>query len=996
MKRRDNDPNETNKSLPASRQKDRVSAKIDEKEAFHVVGMGGSAGSLEAFEKFFRHMPADSGMAFVLVSHLDPTHKGVMPELLQRVTPMKVLQVKDGMKVQPNHVYVIPPNKDMSLMHGTLQLLKPSMPRGLRLPIDFFFRHLAEDQREMAICILFSGMGTDGTLGLKAIKEKLGMAMVQDPSSTRYTGMPQSAIDTGLVDYIAPANELPLKLLGYVSHFSVVNKRQPKVDKRTSGALQKIFALIRAQTGNDFSLYKKSTILRRIERRMSVHQLNNMNQYARFLQENPHEIDLLFKELLIGVTSFFRDPEAFEGLKREAVAQLLKSKHSGDSIRIWVVGCSTGEEAYSISMILKESIDDLLPKANFKIQIYATDIDREAIDVARLGIYPANIVADVSPERLQRFFAREDDRYRIKNEIRETIVFALQNVLVDPPFTKLDILSCRNLLIYLTSELQKKLLPLFQYTLNPGGFLFLGSSESIGSFTDLFIPIDNKSKLFQRMDIPLARKEPLEFPILPMPYEVRIKDSTAQKYSEANIAEVAQKLIFQTIAPPVVLINDKGDILYLTRRTGKYLEPPVGKANMNIYAMAREGLRAELGIAIRKALSDKEKVTIRGLRVKTNGSDQEINLTIIPFEEPEMMRDLMVVQFEDIEEHPLEAIPATKKGSKSVSGLEAVNLQLENDLQYTKEHLQTVIEEMETSQEELKSTNEELQSTNEELQSSNEELMTSKEEMQSLNEELTTLNFELQSKNEDLSDANNDMNNLLDSMQVPTIFLDNNLKIKRFTPQAKKIISLIPGDIGRPITDIVSNLRYKGLIGDIKEVLQTLASKDAQVETEDGSWYFMRIVPYRTASNIIDGVVITFSDIMAIKKLEGSLQERTEYADYEESIFNTVREPLLVLRADLRIIAANPSFYRLFLVSPQETEGQLLYDLGNGQWDIPALRKLMSEVLPGDNQVEGFLVEHEFQDIGRKRILLNARKLMQEKSHEPLILLAMEDITESR
>jgi len=519
----------------------------------------------------------------------------------------------------------------------------------------------------------------------------------------------------------------------------------------------------------------------------------------------------------------------------------------------------------------------------------------------------------------------------------------------------------------------------------------LGSSESIGSFTNLFTPKDNKWKLFERREMPLARKEPLEFPILPMPYEVRVKDSTAQKYSEANIADVAQKVIFQTIAPPVVLINDKGDILYLTRRTGKYLEPPVGKANMNIYAMAREGLRAELGIAIRKSLNDKAKITIRGLRVKTNGSDQEINLTVIPFEEPEMMRGLMVVQFEDVEDHPEGATPAAKKRAKSVSGLEAINSELEKELQYTKEHLQTVIEEMETSQEELKSTNEELQSTNEELQSSNEELITSKEEMQSLNEELTTLNSELQSKNDELSDANNDMKNLFNSMQVPTIFLDNDLKIKRFTPQAMRIVSLIQGDIGRPITDIVSNLQYEGLIEDIKEVLQTLAFKEDQVETKDGTWYTMRIVPYRTAANVIDGVVITFSDIAALKKLEGSLQERTKYA---ESIFNTAREPMLVLRGDLRIISANPSFYRLFRVPPKETEGQLLYDLGNGQWNIPALSKLLLEILPADTTVEGFLVEHDFPQIGRKRMLLNARRLMQEESHEPLILLAMEDITD--
>jgi two-component system CheB/CheR fusion protein len=976
----------------ASEPIDSVSSKINPGSAFHIVGIGGSAGALEAFEEFFRNMPSDSGMAFVLVSHLDPTHKGVMPELLQRVTPMKVLQVKDGMKIQPNHVYVIPPNKDMAIMHGKLQLLKPSLSRGIRMPIDFFFRHLADDQGEMAVGIILSGMGTDGTLGLKAIKEKLGMAMVQDIGSAKYNGMPQSAISTGLVDYVAPANELPEKLLGYVNHISVVARKLPRASKKAPGALQKIFALVRAQTGNDFSLYKKSTINRRIERRMSVHQLDNINQYVRLLQENPHEVELLFKELLIGVTSFFREPEAFEALKQEIMPKLLKSKHAGDPVRIWVVGCSTGEEAYSIAMVLRECIEDLKSRANFKVQIYATDIDRDAIDFARQGIYPANIAADVSPERLKRFFIKEKDSYRVKNEIRETIVFAVQNVLVDPPFTKLDILSCRNLLIYLTSELQKKLLPLFHYTLNPGGVLFLGSAESIGSFNDLFSPVDAKWKLFERREIPVARREPIEFPLSVLPYEVKVKvkDSTA---TQANIADMAQKVIFQSLVPPVVLINDKGDILYLTRRTGKYLEPPVGKANVNIYAMAREGLRAELGIAIRKALTDKTGITVRGLRVKTNGSEQDINLRVMPLEEPEEMRGLMMVQFEDIEA-PLEgAAPSKKKKSKSTSGLEAINSELEKELQYTKEHLQTVIEEMETSQEELKSTNEELQSTNEELQSSNEELITSKEEMQSLNEELTTLNAELQSKNDELTETNNDMKNLLNTMQVPTIFLDNDLSIKRFTPNATKIISLIQGDIGRPITDIVTNLQYGGLVEDIKEVLRTLVFKEVQLQTKDGAWHLMRIMPYRTSENVIDGVVITFSDITALKKLEESQQERNEYV---ESILNTIREPLIVLNGDLRIVSANPSFYKQFRVNPHETEGQLLYDLGNGQWNIPDLRKLLSEILPKNAQVEDFLVEHDFPTIGRKRMLLNARKVVQEASKEQLILLAIEDITDRK
>jgi two-component system CheB/CheR fusion protein len=526
----------------ASQRKKGMSIETDRTKAFYIVGMGGSAGSLEAFEQFFRNMPADAGLAFVLVSHLDPSHKGLMPELLQRGTAMKVLQAKDGMKVQQNHVYVIPPNKDMSIMHGTLQLLDPAMPRGFRTPIDFFFKHLADDQGEKGIGIIFSGMGTNGTLGLKAIKEKLGMVMVQEVSSAKYDGMPRSAIDSGLADFVAPANELPAKLLGYVNHSSMVNRELPSAEKKTMGAMQKIFALLRAQTGNDFSLYKKSTVHRRIERRMSIHQISSINQYVRYLQENSHEIDLLFKELLIGVTSFFREPDSFEILKDMAIPQLLKSKKSGDTLRVWVVGCSTGEEAYSIAIILRECLDDLKPDGHHKIQIYATDIDKEAIDVARQGTYPASISADVSQERLQRFFMKEDDRYRIRNEVREMIVFAQQNVLTDPPFIRLDLLSCRNLLIYLNSETQKKLLPIFHYSLEAGGFLFLGSSESIGGFTDLFAPLDNKRKVFERRETPLARKALIEFPTSLATREVRTQNGmTAQKSSSSGIIEVPRR-----------------------------------------------------------------------------------------------------------------------------------------------------------------------------------------------------------------------------------------------------------------------------------------------------------------------------------------------------------------------------------------------------------------------------------------------------------------------
>lgn len=846
--------------------------KTDEKQPLYIVGIGGSAGALEAYEQFFKNMPADSGMAFVLVPHLDPTQKGIMPEIIQRITKMKVLRVEDGMKVQPNHIYVIPPNKDMSIFHGTLHLLEPEAPRGLRMPIDYFFRHLAEDQQEKAICIILSGMGSDGTLGLRAIKEKLGMAMVQDPATARYDSMPRNAIETGLVDYVLAPDAMPEKLISYVTHVTHAPKVKPVTEGTALSSLSKILLLLRDNTGHDFSLYKKNMLYRRIERRMSVHQIDNIAHYVRFLQENSHELKLLFKELLIGVTSFFRDPEAFQILKEKALMPLIKGKTKGSTLRVWVPGCATGEEAYSIAMILKECIEKVKQKDMFKIQIFATDIDKEAIDRARQGIFPANITADVTAERIERFFEKIDDYYRIKKEIREMIVFAPQNIIMDPPFIRLDLISCRNLLIYLSSELQKKLLPMFFYALNPGGILFLGSSETIGRFNNIFDIVDNKWKIFKRKEIAASRLPVLE---LPLPYaSTRAKE--ADKISrelETRIPEVIQKVVVETISPPVVVVNESGDIIYLTGRTGKYLEPPVGRANLNIYAMAREGLKFELASAMRRAIKEKKPVVVKGLHIAHNGRKIAVNLTVRPLSEPDSLRGMLMIVFEEAQISDKDVTSAKAKGRMSRrKEIES----LEKELKYTKEYLQTVLEEMETSQEELKATNEELQSTNEELQSANEELTTSKEELQSLNEELLTVNAELQSKIEELSVANNDLMNLLNSTEIATIFLDNNLNIKRFTSPATKIMNLIQSDIGRPITHIVSNLKYENLVEDSKEVIKTLVYKEAIVQSKEDRWYQMRIMPYRTTDNIIDGVVITFVDITERKRTEKELADAKE------------------------------------------------------------------------------------------------------------------------
>jgi two-component system CheB/CheR fusion protein len=974
----------------AKRIKKSTSPPQKKERGFYIVGMGASAGGLEAFERFFRNTPEDSGMAFVLVSHLDPTHISILPELLQKCSKMEVIQVQDGMKVQPNSVYVIPPNRDMAILHGTLHLIEPKASHGFGLPIDYFLRSLAEDQGQRAICIILSGAGTDGTLGLRAIKGEMGMALVQDPNSAKYNNMPNSAIETGLMDYILPPEEMPKQLIRYVQHAAL--RATPKImpiEGKIPDTVQKIFILLRTHTGHDFSLYKKSTIFRRIERRMNVHQIDNATNYVRYLQENSDEVKRLFKELLIGVTNFFRDPEAFEALRQKVLPQLLKDKPVDYSFRVWVAGCSSGEEAYSIAIILREYMDEL--KRNFRIQVFGTDIDHDAIDTARAGIYPGSISSDMNPDRLKRFFTTEDNAYRIKQDIREMLIFAPQDIIKHPPFTNLDLICCRNLLIYLDTELQKRLIPLLHYSLNPDGILFLGPSETIGGFVDLFSVLDKKWKVYKRKETASFAQEMLEFPTTLLKDESTEIQVTGEfkKTGETSIPQLVQKILLESYAPPCVIINEKADIIYIHGRTGKYLEPARGEASLNILEMAREGLRLQLASAIHKAISQGKGVAHEGLPIKDNGGFRIINVTVKPVRAPEDMRGLMMVVFEDVASPKQAKLGKKSRGSKKKAdkGVE----EIERELQYTKENLQTTIEALETSNEELKSTNEELQSTNEELRSANEELSTSKEELQSLNEELVTVNAELQGKIDEVTNANNDMRNLMESTEIATIFLDKDLCIKAFTAYAKKVINLIQTDVGRPIRHIVSNLKYQNLVEDARGVLKSLAEKRTEVQTEDGHWYLMRIMPYRTIGNVIDGVVITFGDVHAQKMATD--QEARKYA---ESIVNTVHEPLVVLDADLKVISVNRSFFKAFQVKPEETEGKFIYELGNRQWDIPGLRELLEDILPKNTTFEGFEVEHDFPDIGYKKMLLNGRRIFREAVGTETILLAIEDITEHK
>jgi two-component system, chemotaxis family, CheB/CheR fusion protein len=821
-----------------------------------IVGIGASAGGLEAFEKFFSAMPSKSGMGFVLVPHLDPAHESMMVGLLKSHTRMDVVQAEDGMKVLPDRVHVIPPNRNMGIVRGLLHLSERSSAPGAKTTIDFFLRSLAEDLGDRAVGVILSGTGSDGTLGLKAVKAQLGMVMVQDPASAKYAGMPQSAISTRLVDDVLPAEEMPGRLMAYARKFAQDDLPDlSAMAEKSPESLQKIFLLLRNQTGHDFSLYKKNTVYRRLWRRMNIRQIDSISGYARFLEENPQEIGLFFKELLIGVTRFFRDAEAFQHLKKKVVPLLLEQKNRQDPVRIWVPACSGGEEVYSIAILLKEHMEE--SKKNFKVQVFGTDIDKTAIETARLGVFPTNIVDNVSPERLKRFFIKEDDGYRISKDIREMAIFAPHDVLKDPPFTRLDLLSCRNLLIYFDGVLQKKLLPLFHYSLRPGGVLFLGPSESAAGFEKLFVLMDKKWKFFKRKEalsplrIPLTVHTPSPMNPLRIPEDVR-------NPRESGLPETIRKILEENYTPACVVIDESGNILHIQGRTGKYLEFPSGQASVNILEHARQGLRMDLSIAIRKAATQRKSAVIRDLWVKTNGSHERVDVTARPLPHTKTGRGLIMVLFK-------EADAARKKegpgGPRRETDKDGHVKALEKELKNAKESLRTTVDDLATANEELKSSNEEMQSTNEELQSSNEELETSKEELQSLNEELSTVNAELQERNETLSSANDDMKNLFQNTRIPMVFLDQDLRIRRFTPATTDLIHLIPTDVGRPLKHTVSNLKLDDLSTLAAEVLKTLISKDTEVETKDGRWHLMRITPYQTGSNMIDGLVISFVDV---------------------------------------------------------------------------------------------------------------------------------------
>jgi two-component system, chemotaxis family, CheB/CheR fusion protein len=953
---------------------------------FPIVGLGASAGGLEALETFLSHMPPDSGMGFVIIQHLSPRHKSIMGSLLAKDTQMKVLEIKDGMKVKPNHVYLNPPNKDVTIINGALQLMDPVKTGGINLPIDSFFRSMAEEMGEKAVCVILSGTATDGTLGLKAIKEKGGLVMVQDPNSAKYDGMPRSAIATGMVDFILPVEKISEELAKYVkAPYIGTSKKVSITDDRIANNIQKVFSLIRSTTGHDLSNYKQTTIYRRIERRMAIQQLNHIADYVKYLQRTPSEVNMLFKDMLIGVTNFFRDPDAFKILKEQVLPGLLKNKNPEALIRIWIVGCSTGEEAYSIAILFFEAMN--MVKQHFNIQIFASDIDAQAIDHARSGIYPDSIAADVSQERLKQYFLKEGNSFKIRKQIRDMVVFAVHNVIKDPPFSKIDLVSCRNMLIYMDSQLQKKVLPLCHYALNQDGILFLGTSESIGEFTDLFHPVDRKWKIFRCKHIFSQRA--VDYTNMPFYHGPGLDDIDEKKEpADRDIQQVANKVILENFALPGVVVNEKFEIVHFMGKTDKFLETPVGKASFNILSMAREGLRFKLSTALHKAVNQQQSAAVTSLQIKHNGKFRTVNLTVRPLFEFAGPPGYLLVMFDDKTQPEASGKHRGEKAAENTS--DPVVASLEQELESTREHLQTSIEELETSNEELKSTNEELQSVNEELQSANEELETSKEELQSTNEELLTVNTELQNKVDDLSQANNDINNLLASTQIGTIFLDTSLNIKRFTPAATDIFNLIPTDVGRPIIDITSKIRYDHLKKNARDVLDSLKLKEAEVQDTNNSWYAMRMSPYRTIENMIDGVVITFVDITKIKRAEMALRKSEMRCRRLAAVVKDSNDAVTVHNFDGNITEWNKGAEKMYGYSEHEALKMNICDLvpqDQRKAALAFIKKLREE------NVESFETQRITKDGKQLNVWLTVTRLVDEAGNPIAIATTERDVT---
>jgi two-component system, chemotaxis family, CheB/CheR fusion protein len=990
--------------------------------SFPVVGIGASAGGLEAFTRLLQHLQVDTGMSFVLVQHLDPAHESALTKLLSKATTMPVREVTNNTRVQPNQVQIIPPNTSLTIAEGVLKLQPRKKTDGMHRPIDHFFHSLAEDQHERAISVILSGTASDGTLGCEVIKAEGGITFAQDESA-KYDSMPRSAIAAGCVDFVLSPEEIAKELARIARHPYVRSNEDeqittsdlqeglpdsPKARKTNAevkeNPTKKILALLRNSTGVDFSLYRPNTINRRITRRMVLGKAKTLDAYFRHLKGDATELDSLYQDLLIGVTGFFRNPEAFEVLKGRVFPKILKNRSSNDTTRVWVLGCSTGQEAYSIAMAYLEFAGKT--NSNLPLQIFATDLNDGLLEKARAGLYAKNLVQDLSPERLRRFFAQEDGGYRVSKSIREMCVFARQNLLTDPPFSRLDLISCRNLMIYLEPALQRKIIPTFHYALKANGFLFLGASETIGANTDLFATVDKKHKVYSKkataarpLSVRLHSRNPASHKAAP-----RIEPPGSREGSELDAQKEADRITLSKYAPAGVLINADLEVLQFRGMTSPYLSPAPGRASFNLLKMAREGLTLPLRAAINKAKKENQRVRKENVQLDENDEARNVSLEVIPLKN--IKDPNFLVLFESGSTGRLRGAREVgaargkkkpkasrrKETGKDDHALEE-NTELKSELAETREYLQTLQEEHEAATEELQASNEEVQSANEELQSINEELETSKEELESTNEELITVNEEMQTRNQELKRLNSDLNNLHNSVNMSIVVLGRDLTIRRFTPRAEKELNLLATDIGQPIGRIKTNLDFPALEKTIGEVIKTMSTREKEVQSKDGRVYSLRVRPYVTIDNKIDGAVLALVDITDLKQTEQQIRDERNYA---QAIIRTVPHPLLVLDDKLRVATANESFYRTFQVSPQETEGRLIYELGNRQWDIAALHELLEEILPQRTFLEDFEVTYGFETIGPQTMLLNAARLESKDGRPERLLLSIENISERK
>jgi two-component system CheB/CheR fusion protein len=891
-----------------------------------VVGIGASAGGIQALQEFFQRVSNDSGMAYVVILHLSPDHDSRLAEVLQITATIPVTQVTQREKIEPNHVYVIPPNQNLAITDGHLALTTMIGLEERRSPVDLFFRTLAQTKESRAVAVVLSGTGSDGAVGLKRIKEYGGIAFAQDPSEAEYKDMPRNSIATGMVDYVLPVGQIPAKITSFKEHlgrFQITElpEETPKTDEQ---ALIDIFTQLRVRTGQDFSNYKRGTILRRIERRIGLRELSSLAAYSGYLREQPQEIYNLMKDLLISVTNFFRDPDSMKALAEKVIPKIFETKNAEDPVRVWVAGCATGEEAYSIGMLLTEYISEKGRRSNF--QIFATDLDQEAIQVAREGYYKEAEVADISPERLRRFFNRETNGYRVRRELRESILFAVHNVIKDPPFSHLDLISCRNLLIYLNRTAQGRVLEILHFALSPSSFLFLGSSESIEEARDLFAIADKDHHIFRTRPVP-----PRAFPIPEVTFRPPLaplieREKTREErraIERLSYADLHQRLL-EHYAPPSVIVNEEYDIVHLSDRAGAFMQIMGGEPSHNLLKMIRPELRLELRSALYQALHDRVNVDSRSISLGSGDERKTINIIVRPvLRDEDSARGFILVVFEELPQ----AAESPEQSNRSLY-TEPIANRLEAELVHSKAQLRATVEQYEIQQEELRASNEELQAMNEELRSSAEELETSKEELQSVNEELTTVNQELKIKIEELSQANNNFQNLMNSTNIGTIFLDRSLLVRQFTPSAAQIFNLIPSDIGRPLMDITSKIRDGDLFADIELVLAKLQTIEREVSTSDGHTYVMRLLPYRTIEDKIDGVVITLVDVSeqvsareflskGHQELEDRVEERTkELAAANEALRKEMSERATVEDSRMQLLSQ--------LVSAQEDERRRL------------------------------------------------------------------------